>query len=204
MSQTLAFIASAMTRRRSRAVHLSQLFAKLMSTSFVAQKRRRKLKALVAAAMIAVPSLASAHHPAKTGQHGGPQSSVGPFHIEIVANDRTLDVYLRDHASQPVASSNYTGVANFRDARGRLMRIALEPAGENRLSGEAPGPLSAKFDGALRVTPRMVNSMGHTRQQHANYCADRRFRCLQDVGPQTRFPSLRAQCVIRSDQCLRD
>jgi len=37
--------------------------------------------------------------------------------------------------------------------------------------------------------------------QRSNSCAQTRSQCLQNVGPWTRYPSQRAQCAIRYDQC---
>ncbi|MCW2273824.1 hypothetical protein GJ654_08470 [Rhodoblastus acidophilus] len=41
-----------------------------------------------------------------------------------------------------------------------------------------------------------------SRAEQVAYCAQSKSDCLQNVGPFTRYPSQRAQCVIRYDQCL--
>lgn len=40
------------------------------------------------------------------------------------------------------------------------------------------------------------------RAEQTNSCADTKSRCLQNLGPWTRYPSQRSQCVISYDQCL--
>ncbi len=104
-----------------------------------------------AALLICAPSLAFAHA-AKVGEHGGPQTDAGNFHVEVVAKDTKLEVYLRDHSSKPVASAGFKGVAIFKAAGGKPLRIPLEPAGDNELSGEAPSALPAQLEGAVQIT----------------------------------------------------
>jgi hypothetical protein len=111
-----------------------------------------KLRTLAfAAALFCAPSLAFAHA-AKIGEHGGPQTDAGGFHVEVVTKDKTLDVYLHDHASKPVDSTGFKGIAIFKDADGKPVRIPLEPAGDNKLSGVAPSPLPAQLEGAVQIT----------------------------------------------------
>ena len=104
-----------------------------------------------ATVLFCAPSLAFAHA-AKTGEHGGPQTDAGSFHVEVVAKDTKLEVYLHDHSSKPVASAGFKGVAIFKAADGKPVRIPLEPAGDNKLSGVAPSPLPAQLDGAVQLT----------------------------------------------------
>lgn len=111
-----------------------------------------KLKTLAfAAALVGAPTLAFAHG-AKTGEHGGAQIDVGSFHVEVVAKDMKLELYLLDHASKPVASAGIKGVAIFKAADGKPVRIPLEPAGDNELTGVAPSPLPKELDGAVQIT----------------------------------------------------
>lgn len=111
-----------------------------------------KLKTFAfAAVLFCAPSLAFAHA-AKIGEHGGPQTDAGNFHVEVVTKDAKLDVYLQDDMLKAVASTGFKGVAIFKAADGKPVRIPLEPAGDNMLSGVAPSPLPALLEGAVQIT----------------------------------------------------
>jgi hypothetical protein len=110
-----------------------------------------KLQTIVAAALIVAPSLAFAHA-AKIGEHGGPQTDAGSFHVEVVAKDKNIDVYLHDHSAKAVDAAGFKGVAIFKDASGKPERIPLEPAGDNKLSGVAPASLPTQLEGAVQIT----------------------------------------------------
>lgn len=112
-----------------------------------------KLKTFAfAAALSCAPSLAFAHA-AKIGEHGGPQTDAGGFDVEVVAKDTKLEVYLLDHESRPVVAASFKGVAIFKATDGKPVRIPLEPAGDNELTGVAPSPLPKELDGAVQLTP---------------------------------------------------
>jgi hypothetical protein len=110
-----------------------------------------KREFLLAAILILAPAMAFGHA-AKIGEHGGPQTDAGSFHVEALAKDNTLDVYLNDHSAKPVASAGFKGVAIFKAVDGKPVRIPLEPAGDNRLSGVASAPLPAQLEGAVQIT----------------------------------------------------
>lgn len=111
-----------------------------------------KLKTFAfAVALFGAPSLAFAHA-AKIGEHGGQQTDANIFHVEVVVKDTKLEVYLHDHSSKPVASAGFKGVAIFKDAGGKPVRIPLEPAGDNELTGVSSSPLPARIEGAVQIT----------------------------------------------------
>jgi hypothetical protein len=101
--------------------------------------------------LLAAAPACFAHAP-KIGEHGGPQTDAGSFHVEVVVKDTTLDVYLNDHSAMPVASAGFKGVAIFKAADGKPVRIPLAPASDNRLTGVAPSPLPAELEGAVQIT----------------------------------------------------
>jgi hypothetical protein len=105
---------------------------------------------LFAAALFVAPLAAIAHGP-HIGIHGGRQTAAGAFHVEVVAKDATLVVYLADHSSREIATSGFLGVATVTaDDKGE--QIQLVPAGENRLTGTASAPIPAEFKGAVKIT----------------------------------------------------
>ena len=105
----------------------------------------------LAAVLFCAPSLAFAHA-AKIGEHGGQQTDASSFHVEVVVKDMKLEVYLHDHSSKPVASAGFKGIAIFKDANGKPLRVPLEPAGDNELTGVASSPLPAQLEGAVQIT----------------------------------------------------
>lgn len=110
------------------------------------------IAALAAAAM--APAFA---HGSRIGAHGGQQTDAGAYHAEVVVSDRTIEVYLVDHASAPVSTTGFKGTAILVIDTATI-RIALEPAGDNRLSGAAAAPLAAPIKGVVRIE----NSNGGT------------------------------------------
>lgn len=105
----------------------------------------------IAAVLLCAPSLAFAHA-AKIGEHGGQQTDASIFHVEVVAKGAKLEVYLHDHSLKPVATVGFKGVAIFKALDGKPVRIPLDPAGDNELTGVSPSDLPAQLDGAVQIT----------------------------------------------------
>ncbi|WP_375409426.1 hypothetical protein [uncultured Methylobacterium sp.] len=110
-------------------------------------------KLVIAAGLLtAVPALAQhapGHH--GTGPNGGRIEEGGGYHLELVAKDRRLDVYLTDEAQKAIPSAGYKATAIL-VVVGKPARITLEPGEGNRLSGSADGPVAADAKGAVRLT----------------------------------------------------
>jgi len=104
----------------------------------------------VAAALLAAPALALAHAP-KVGVNGGAQADAGSFHVEVVPNGTTLQVFLRDHSDKEVASAGFKGTAIL-VVGGKPQRIPLSPAGANKLTGASPVALPKEPKGAVQIT----------------------------------------------------
>lgn len=78
--------------------------------------------------------------------HGGRVVDAGKVHVELVARDSLVEVYLTDSADKAVPAVGYKGVAILL-VSGKRQRIVLEPAGDNRLTG--------KTAEVFRVRPRV-------------------------------------------------
>ena len=107
---------------------------------------------LLAVALGAMPTAALAHAP-KIGEHGGAQTDAGSFHVELVTDQTRIDVYLRDHGDRMVVTTGFSGTAIL-VVDGKSHRIELLPAGDNRLSGNAPVVLPEKPKGAVLIKSR--------------------------------------------------
>ena len=92
---------------------------------------------------------ASAHDPKP--RHGGAIVVAGNYHVELVVKGGQVDVYLMGHDDKPVAVTGRKGVAILM-AGGKSVRIPLEPAGSERLSGKAAdaNPMAPK--GVVQIT----------------------------------------------------
>jgi hypothetical protein len=101
---------------------------------------------LILAALLATP--AWAHE--TTGQHGGSVVDAGSYHIELVANDTAVNLYVTDGASKEVDASAFKGTAILL-IDGKPQRIALSPAGGNRLTGTSSAAISKAPKGAVQL-----------------------------------------------------
>jgi hypothetical protein len=103
-----------------------------------------------AALLVASVSIASAHAP-KVGVNGGAQADAGSFHVEVVPQGTTLQVFLRDHSDKAVRTEGYKGTAIF-VIDGKPQRIPLAPAGENKLTGTSAVSIPSEPKGAVQIT----------------------------------------------------
>lgn len=109
-----------------------------------------KLSHITAAALfIAAASVASAHAP-KVGANGGAQTDAGSFHVEVVPQGTTLQIFLRDHSDKAVRTDGFKGTAVF-VIDGKPERISLTPGGENKLTGTATVSIPNAPKGAVQI-----------------------------------------------------
>jgi hypothetical protein len=96
----------------------------------------RNLTATLIALALAAPALAhdDATLDASGSAHGGQVRMAGPYHYELVVGEGTLQVYLTDHADQPLSSQGVSGNAVV--LHGGKATIPLTPAGEHHLEGQ--------------------------------------------------------------------
>ena len=93
---------------------------------------------------------AFAHGPNK-GPNGGAQVDAGDFHIEIVAKDTALTVYLHDDKDKPIEANGHKGTGIF-VVNGKPQRIELKADSANKLTGTSLVPLPAGLKGAVVIT----------------------------------------------------
>jgi hypothetical protein len=102
----------------------------------------------IAAALWATTALA--HGPNK-GPNGGALVDAGNHHVELVAKDTTLAVYLYDGNDKPIDAQGAKATGIF-VIDGKSQRIELKPDGGNKLAGTAPLALPTAPKGAVQVT----------------------------------------------------
>jgi hypothetical protein len=110
-----------------------------------------KMKQLsVFAVSLLIAGAAYAHGPDK-GAHGGPQVDAGDYHVELVAQDTALAVYLNNDKNEPVDAKGHKATGIF-VVSGKPQRIELQHEGANKLAGTAPVALPATLKGAVQIT----------------------------------------------------
>ena len=86
------------------------------------------------------------------GKNGGRTTDAGKYHVELIAKDKTVEVYVLDGSEQPVPASGFKGRATL-IADGKAARVALAPADDsNKLTGTAEVSLPANPKGAVQLT----------------------------------------------------
>jgi hypothetical protein len=99
--------------------------------------------------LIALPNLAVAGDH-KAGAHGGQVQSVGPYHLELVAKDGELRLYVTDQNNRElVETRGSSGKANIIDKDGNRVRVKLEPVFGNLMKGS----------GDFKITPETTVSV---------------------------------------------
>lgn len=79
-----------------------------------------------------------------TPPHGGQLRASGPFHLELVAKDGELTLYITDHGDNPIPTSGGQGKANIQAGKeGKKQSVVLEPVYANIM----------KAKGDFQITP---------------------------------------------------
>ena len=68
--------------------------------------------------------------------HGGQLRMAGPYHLELVARDKALVLYVTDHGDNPIATDGGVGKATLQIGKAKAKTtLKLEAAGENVFKG---------------------------------------------------------------------
>ncbi len=106
-----------------------------------------KYLALGVTLLAALPAYA---HDSK-GLHGGRIADAGPYHVELVAKDKAIEIFIVGENGKPVDPKGFKAVAIF-TLGGKAERITLAPSDKDKLSGTAATALPAKPKGAVQLT----------------------------------------------------
>jgi len=90
-------------------------------------------------------------HGTDRGPQGGVRVDAGNYHVEAVAKDTSLSVYLYDERNNPVDATGARATGIF-VVGGKSQRIELKPVGANRLAGTASVPMPATLKGAVQIS----------------------------------------------------
>jgi hypothetical protein len=106
---------------------------------------------IVALGSIILTALPAPAHEVEKGPNGGRVVEAGAHHVELVANEKTVNVFVTDAHDNPVSINGFKGVAIF-TISGKAQRIPLEPKEGTRLSGISPVALPAEPVGVVQIT----------------------------------------------------
>jgi hypothetical protein len=106
-----------------------------------------KYRALGAALLVALPAYA---HEAK-GPNGGRLVDATPYHAELVAKDKAIEIFLTGKSDKPVDPKGFKGIAIF-NLGGKAERITLAPSEKGALSGAVVTALPPNPKGAVQLT----------------------------------------------------
>ncbi len=68
--------------------------------------------------------------------HGGQALATGPYHLELVAKDGELLLYITDHSDKAVPTDGAKAKATLQhEFEKATIQIELEPSGDNRMKG---------------------------------------------------------------------
>lgn len=81
-----------------------------------------------------------AHTPKQSGPvkalHGGQSLVAGPYHLELVAKDGELILYVTDHSDKAIPTDGARAKATIQQGYEKAkLQVELEPSGENTLKG---------------------------------------------------------------------
>ena len=114
---------------------------------------------IVALAIAAAPFAATAHEMAK-GPNGGPVVDSAGHHVEMVAKDTGLVLYLPEGADKPLVSAGVRNARAVVQDGGKTATVPLQPAEPNKLVGVLAQPLGS----GARVVVSATMADGHTVQ----------------------------------------
>lgn len=116
--------------------------------------------------------------------HGGQLRMTGPFHMELVAKDGDLTVYVSDHADNPISIDGGLAKANIENGSTRT-QVNMHPVGNNMLRGS--GNFSLTPNTVVVIFMKLPNQDGYaarfTPLKPKNEQAEKAPSHADDAGP---------------------
>ena len=109
-----------------------------------------KLKIVTLAVMLFIAHASWAHEVSK-GPNGGRVVEAGPYHVEMVVQEKAVNVFLTDANDKSIGVTGFKGIAIL-TISGKAQRIVLEPKDATRLSGASPVALPTEPNGVVQLT----------------------------------------------------
>lgn len=74
-------------------------------------------------------------HTHPTAQHGGILEDVGEYHVELVAKDGKITLFLRDHDAKDTSTEGFKASVLVTAGSQRVGPVEVKPAGGNKMEG---------------------------------------------------------------------
>lgn len=95
-----------------------------------------------------------------TALHGGQALAAGPYHLELVATDGKLTLYVRDHSDKAISIDGAKAKATIQHGTEKARtQIELEPSGAHTLKGT--GTFTINPDTGIIVFLRLPEQNAH-------------------------------------------
>ncbi|MCP9464415.1 MAG: hypothetical protein NNA25_06425 [Nitrospira sp.] len=93
--------------------------------------------------------------------HGGQAQEAGPYHLELVATDGELMLYVADHDDKAVSTEGGKAKATIQQGYEKTSRVEvdLQPAGDNLLKGT--GTFTINHDTKIMVFIKLPGQEAH-------------------------------------------
>ncbi len=92
--------------------------------------------------------------------HGGQALAAGPYHLELVAKDGELLLYVTDHSDKAIPTDGAKAKATIQQGFEKATtQVELTPAGENMLKGT--GAFTLRPDTGIMVFLKLPNQDAH-------------------------------------------
>lgn len=147
---------------------------------------RRFIVGIAILGLVAVlPNLACAHTDeylaTVEAPHGGQLRAAGPFHLELVATDGELLLYVTDHMDNEISTKGGSGKANIFTKDGERLSVPLKPVfgnfmkatGDFKISPETVISVLVALDGyqteGARFAPLATDSSSHSSHEHEHH-----------------------------------
>lgn len=109
----------------------------------------RSFTLVLAAALFITP--APAHEP-RVGPRGGHLVDAGNYHVEVITQEKRIEVFVSDLADKPLPAKDFKALAILAH-EGKANRIPLSPSADgSRLTGAAEIILPKRIKGAVQLT----------------------------------------------------
>jgi hypothetical protein len=118
------------------------------------------MRRLLMVAAFAASTLAAGAHEMATGPNGGPVVDSGGHHVEMVATETDLVLFLSEEGDKPLVSVGSKNARAVVQDGGKTATVALRPAAPNKLVGTLGQPLGK----GARVVVSATMADGHAVQ----------------------------------------
>jgi hypothetical protein len=94
------------------------------------------LISIALAASLPVSAHTEAYFDSINAPHGCQMRMAGPYHLELVTQDKEITLYVADHSDKKISTEGGVGKVTFQVGKAKPTgSVKLEPAGENTFKG---------------------------------------------------------------------